>query len=75
MVDIACLQKKASAHNKTLSWNWIHLMPATTYGDMWERKIGSLKSVLNATLKLMGKYHASREELAILLQFLYYNVN
>ena len=40
---------------------------ASNFGGVWERKVGAIKSVLNATMKLLGPRQLSREEFSTLL--------
>ena len=40
---------------------------ASNFGGSWERKIGAIKSIFNATLQLLGKHTLSRDEFQTLI--------
>ena len=66
VADIEKIQNYvSSAHN--ISWV-LNPPKASNYGGIFERKIGSLKSVFNSTMKLMGRHHLSREEFCTFIQ-------
>ena len=66
VADIERIQNYiSSAHN--ISWV-LNPARASNYGGIFERKIGCLKSVFNATLKLMGLHILSREEFSTFIQ-------
>ena len=64
-VDMSQLQRVAASHNITWELNPPY---ASNYGGVFERKLKSLKDILNATLKLSGKYHVSLDEFSTLIQ-------
>ena len=64
-VDLNQLQRVAAAHD--IVWE-MNPPLASNYGGVFERKLGSLKSVLNATFKLTGKHNISRDEFATIIQ-------
>ena len=64
-IDFSKLQRFAASHN--ISWE-LNPPYASNYGGVYERKLGALKSILTATLKLTGRYHVSMDEFATLIQ-------
>ena len=63
-VDPKRLERFASSHGV----RWTFAPPkASSYGGVWERKIASVKSILNATLLLVGKHSLSRDEFSTLI--------
>ena len=61
--DVTQLQKYAQSQE--VQWDFI--TPGASYqGGVWERKVGAIKSVLNATLRLLHSQALSRDELSTL---------
>ena len=66
MIDIDHVQQYLGS-NHSIAWS-LNPPKGSNYGGVFERKIGSLKSVFHATIKLMGKHILSREEFCTLMQ-------
>ena len=62
-VDEAQLQRYAESQD--VQWDFI-TPGASHQGGAWERKVGAVKSVLNATLRLLHNQTLSRDELSTL---------
>ena len=58
-MDFSQFQKVAATHG--IQWK-LNPPLASNFGGVFERKIGAIKSVFNATLQLLGKRDLSRDE-------------
>ena len=63
-LDFSQLQKVSAAHG--VKWS-LNPPLASNFGGVFERKIGAIKSVFNATLQLLGKRDLSRDEFTTLI--------
>ena len=63
-VDLELLQR--SLVSKGVRWK-LNPPLSSNYGGIWERKIGAIKSVFNATLATLGRHTLSRDEFTTIL--------